>query len=198
MIFTIGNTDSHYTNLIWEQISHALFGFLFLAFNKMFFLNQPTWNYPTSQRSLIILTTFISGNVLSSSRIFLTLDLYFGIIFALGLYPFQTQSSYFYFGLFLVQLFILFIGFSRQEYCGVGEDSWESLGLQGDPASPSERKSILNIHWKDWCWSWNSNTLATWCEELTHLKRPWCWERLKAGGEGDDRGWDGWMVSPTQ
>ena len=43
-----------------------------------------------------------------------------------------------------------------------------------------------------------SNTLATWCEELTHLKRPWCWERLKAGGEGDDRGWDGWMASPTQ
>ena len=39
---------------------------------------------------------------------------------------------------------------------------------------------------------------ATWCEELTHWKRPWCWERLKAGGEGDDRGWDGWMASPTQ
>ena len=40
--------------------------------------------------------------------------------------------------------------------------------------------------------------LATWCEELTHLKRPWCWERLRAGGEWDDRGWDGWMASPTQ
>ena len=40
--------------------------------------------------------------------------------------------------------------------------------------------------------------LATWCEELTHWKRPWCWERLKAGGEGDNRGWDGWMASPTQ
>ena len=49
-------------------------------------------------------------------------------------------------------------------------------------------------HWKDWCWGWNSNTLATWCEELTHLKRPWCWEILKVGGEGDDRGWDGWMA----
>ena len=48
------------------------------------------------------------------------------------------------------------------------------------------------------CWSWNSNTLATLCEELTHWKRPWCWERLKAGGEGDDRGWDSWMASPTQ
>ena len=43
-----------------------------------------------------------------------------------------------------------------------------------------------------------TNSLAAWCEELTHLKRPWCWERLRAGGEGDDRGWDGWMASPTQ
>ena len=59
-------------------------------------------------------------------------------------------------------------------------------------------KEILNIHWKDWCWSWNSDTLATWSEELTQLKRPWCWERLKAGGEEDGRGWDGWMASLTQ
>ena len=44
----------------------------------------------------------------------------------------------------------------------------------------------------------NSNTLATWCKELTHWKRPWCWERLRAGGEGEDRGWDGWMASPMQ
>ena len=51
---------------------------------------------------------------------------------------------------------------------------------------------------EDWFWRWNSNTLATWCEELIHLKRPWCWERLKAGGEGDGRGWDGWMASPTR
>ena len=40
--------------------------------------------------------------------------------------------------------------------------------------------------------------LVTWCEELTHLKRPWCWERLKAGGKGNGRGWDGWMASLTQ
>ena len=59
------------------------------------------------------------------------------------------------------------------------------------------KKIILNIHWKDWCWSWNSNTFATWWEELTHLKRPWCWERLKVGAEGDDREWDGWMASLT-
>ena len=80
--------------------------------------------------------------------------------------------------------------------CGVGKDSWESLGLKGYQTSQSLRKSILNIHWKDWCWGWNPNTLATWCEELTHWKRPWSWERLKAG-EGDDIGWDGWMASPT-
>ena len=77
-----------------------------------------------------------------------------------------------------------------------GEGSWESLGQRGDPTSPSSRKSILNIHWKDWYWSWNFNTLATWYKELTHLKRLWCWERLKVGREGDDRGWDGWMASP--
>ena len=60
-----------------------------------------------------------------------------------------------------------------------------------------KRKSVLNTHWKDWCWSWNSYTLTTWCKELTKWKRPWCWGRLKAEGEGDDRQWDGWMASPT-
>ena len=48
--------------------------------------------------------------------------------------------------------------------CSVGEDSWESLGLQGDPTSPFWRRSVLGVHWKDCCWSWNSNTLTTWCE----------------------------------
>ena len=72
--------------------------------------------------------------------------------------------------------------------CGVGEDSWESLRLQKDQTSQSWRKSVLNIHWKDWCWSWSS-----WCKEPAHWKRPWCWERLKMGGEGDHRGGDfGW------
>ena len=45
---------------------------------------------------------------------------------------------------------------------------------------------------------WNSSTLATSCEELTHWKRLWCWEGLGAGGEGDDRGWDGWMALLTR
>ena len=62
----------------------------------------------------------------------------------------------------------------------------------------ARRSNILGVHWKDWCWSWNSNTLATSREELTHWKRLWCWEGLGAGGEGDDRGWDGWMASPTR
>ena len=80
--------------------------------------------------------------------------------------------------------------------CGVGEDSWESLGLQGDPASPSWRKPTLNIRWKDWCSS--SYPFVTWCEELTHWKRPLCWGRLRAGGEVGNRLWDGWMGSSTQ
>ena len=50
---------------------------------------------------------------------------------------------------------------------------------------------------EDWCWSWNSNTLATCCKELTHWKRFWCWGWLKAEGERDDREWDGWMASQT-
>ena len=62
--------------------------------------------------------------------------------------------------------------------CGFGEDSWDSLGLQGDP---SWRKSVLNTHWKDWCWSWNSNTSATWCKELTH------WELMLGKIEGRRR-----------
>ena len=82
--------------------------------------------------------------------------------------------------------------------CGVGEDSWESLGLQGGPTSPFWRRSALGFLWKEWCLSWSSSTLATSCEELTHWKRLWCWEGLGAGREGDDRGWDGWMASRTQ
>ena len=79
--------------------------------------------------------------------------------------------------------------------CGVGEDSWESLTLelQGDPTSPFWRRSTLGFLWKEWCWSWNSSALATWCKELTHWKRLWCWEGLGAGGEGDWQRmrWDG-------
>ena len=68
--------------------------------------------------------------------------------------------------------------------CGAGEDSWESLGLQGNQTSQSKRKATLNIHWKDWCWNWSSNTLATSYEESAHRKRPWCWERLRQKEKG--------------
>ena len=81
--------------------------------------------------------------------------------------------------------------------CSVGEYAWESLGHQGDQTSQSYRRSVLKIHWRHCCWNWSSKSLATWCEVLTHWKSPRCWERLKAGGEGVDRGWDGWMASWT-
>ena len=73
--------------------------------------------------------------------------------------------------------------------------------------SPLDCKEIQPVHPKgDQSWVFigrtdveaeTPNTFATWCKELTHLKRPWCWERLRAGREGDIRGWDGWMASPT-
>ena len=51
---------------------------------------------------------------------------------------------------------------------------------------------------EDWCWSWSSNTLATWWKEPTHWKKPLCWEWLRVRGEGGNRGWDGWMASLTR
>ena len=61
--------------------------------------------------------------------------------------------------------------------------------------SPGKRKSALNINWTNWCWSFN--ILAPWCKEPTPWIRPWCCEKLRARGEGNDRGWDGWMASLT-
>ena len=79
--------------------------------------------------------------------------------------------------------------------CDAREGSWESPGQQGDQTSQSYRKSTLNIHWKDRCWS--SNTLGTWCKELSHWKRPWCWGRLRTRGdevtEDELVGWRHWL-----
>ena len=68
----------------------------------------------------------------------------------------------------------------------LSRDSWTARRL-----NQSVLKEInLNTHWKDWCWSWSSNTLATWREELTHWKRLWCWARLKIKAKGGSRGWN--------
>ena len=83
-----------------------------------------------------------------------------------------------------------------------------TLVLEKTLESPLNCKEIQPVHPKrDQSWVFigrtdfeteTPNTLATWCEELIHLKRHWCWERLRAGGEGDDRGWDDCMASLTQ
>ena len=90
-------------------------------------------------------------------------------------------------------------GWSQKNWCFwtvVLEKTLESpLDCKIKPVN-SKRKSTLNIHWKNWCWS--SNTLATWCKEPTYWKRTWSWERLRAGGEGSNRRKDGWIASPTQ
>ena len=93
--------------------------------------------------------------------------------------------------------------------------SWVPLPYWSPPRCPFPTKSLaLSAHVSPWTIHFrvldkspvlgpglgppSFNTLATWCEELTHLKRIWCRERLKSGGEGDDRGWDGWMASLNQ
>ena len=81
--------------------------------------------------------------------------------------------------------------------CGAGEDlrvSWtagRSNQVVLKEINPEYSLEGLMVKLK-------SNTLATWCEELTYWKRPWCWGRLRVRGEGGNRGWDGWMASSTQ
>ena len=82
--------------------------------------------------------------------------------------------------------------------CGVGEDSWESLGQQGDQTSQSWRKSSPEYSLEGWCWNWSSTTLATWCEELTHWKRSWCWKNWRQEEkvmmtEDEMIGWHHWL-----
>ena len=78
--------------------------------------------------------------------------------------------------------------------CSVVEYSWESLRRSNQSIL---KKSILNIHWKDWCWSWNSNTLATWCKEMTHWKRSYdgkVWRQEENGTTEDEMfGWHHWL-----
>ena len=95
-------------------------------------------------------------------------------------------------------------GVAKFEHDWVTELNWFfwTVVLEKTLESPLDCKEIQPIHsegdhWKGWYWSWNFNTLVTWCEELTHWKRPWCWERFKAGGEGvtEDEmvGWHHWF-----
>ena len=83
------------------------------------------------------------------------------------------------------------------EDCGIWEDSWESLGLKGDPISQSYRKSVLTIHWKDLCWSWSSNTLATWWKNWIIGKDPDAgkdWRQEEKGTTEDEMvGWHHWL-----
>ena len=76
------------------------------------------------------------------------------------------------------------------------EDSWESLGLQDQPVNPEGNQSWIFIGRSDA----EADSSILWPPEVKNwlCKRPWCWERLKAGGEGDSRGWDVWMATPTQ
>ena len=94
------------------------------------------------------------------------------------------------------------------------KESWEqknwclwTVVLEKTLEGPLDCKEIQPVHPKgDQSWVFIGRTdaeaetpiLSSWWEELTHWKRPWCWEGLRAGGEGDSRGWDGWMASPTQ
>ena len=115
-----------------------------------------------------------------------------------GSYSNDESTSFLKFTKFILRMLVYFFKF----LLGYNYFYWYSLFywcfwtvmLEKTLESPSDCKEILNIHLKDWCWSWSSNSLATCCKELTHWKRPWCWERLKAGGERDNSKWDGWMV----
>ena len=74
------------------------------------------------------------------------------------------------------------------------ESSLDSKEIKS--VNPKRNQPWIFIERTD-AWSWSSNIWATWCKELTHWKILWCWERSRAG-QGDDRGWGGWMASSTQ
>ena len=95
----------------------------------------------------------------------------------------------------------------HKEYWALKNWCFQTVVLEKSLKSPLDCKEIKPVNTKgNQPWMFigrtdaeaSSNTLAIWCEELTHWKRPWFWERLKAKGEGDDRGWDGCMASLTQ
>ena len=104
--------------------------------------------------------------------------------------------SYHWFLLFLIKIFLHFWGLLLLSFCLllklVDVQSfffWHVI---------IQRYKFLKAFFAVLHQFWSSNTLATWCKQLTQWKSPWCWERLKAKGQEGSRGWDGWMASPTQ
>ena len=93
------------------------------------------------------------------------------------------------------------LGWALKNWC-----FW-TVVLEKTLESPLDCKEIQPVHSEgDWPWDFfgrndakaETPVLGTWCEELTHWKRLWCWAGLGAGGEGNDRGWDSWMASLTR
>ena len=93
----------------------------------------------------------------------------------------------------------------RAERCRINAFELWCLRRLESPLDCKEIQPVLTTGNQSWVFIGRTDvaaeipgTLAIWCKELTLLKRPWCWERLRAGGEGDERGWYGWMASPTR
>ena len=94
----------------------------------------------------------------------------------------------------------------HKESWGLKNRCFWTVVLEKTLENPLDSKEIKSVNCKGnqpWIFTgrtdgWSSNTFATWCEEPTHWKRSWCWERLRAGGEEGDRGWNDWMASPAQ
>ena len=96
---------------------------------------------------------------------------------------------------------------SHQEGCVPKNQCFRIVVLEKTLEGPMNRKEIKLVnpkgnhswllYWKDWCWHWSFNTLATWWEEPTYWRRPWCWERLRQEGKGvtEDEmvGWHHWL-----
>ena len=119
----------------------------------------------------LLILLIISNNHLLVSLIFFFVFLFSSSFLCCKLYYFLPSDS---FGFF----FLILDWKEIQPFHPKGDQSWVFIGRTDVEAE--------------------TPILATWCKELTHLKRSWCWDRLRAGGEGDNRGWDGWMASPTQ
>ena len=88
-----------------------------------------------------------------------------------------------------------------QDWSTLGWTSWISLqskGLSRDFSSTTVQQHPffgLNIYWKDWCWSWSSNTMATWCEQPTHWKKTLVLGKMEGRRRRGNKGWYSWMAS---